>query len=126
MAAASAPTHTLREFFKPVLHTIFFPSHWLLSHILTIVKTLDSGERGMNPVVMTIINTWEEYWPSQGSHHQPPVLKSCALRTELWGSAKHCGKGRNVYNHYCLLFPFFLPFSIEIPVFRYFDFVCKL
>ena len=58
------------SFFKPVLHTIFFPSHWLLSHI-TIVKTMDSGERGMNPVAMTIINPWKEYWPSPGSNQQP-------------------------------------------------------
>ena len=34
--------------------TIFFPSHRLLSHI-TNVETTDSGERGMNPVAMTII-----------------------------------------------------------------------
>ena len=40
--------------------TIFFPSHWLLSHI-TIVETTDSGERGMNPVAMTIINPRKEY-----------------------------------------------------------------
>ena len=31
------------EWVKPVLHTIFFPSHWLLSRI-TIVETTDSGE----------------------------------------------------------------------------------
>ena len=31
----------------PVLRTIFFPSHWLLSHI-TIVETMDSGKREMN------------------------------------------------------------------------------
>ena len=30
-------------------------SHWLLSHV-TIVDTMDSGERGMNPFAMTIIN----------------------------------------------------------------------
>ena len=36
-------------------------SHWLLSHI-TIVETMDRGERRMNPVVMTIINPWKEYW----------------------------------------------------------------
>ena len=31
----------------PVLSTIFFPNHWLLSHI-TIVKTMDSGESETN------------------------------------------------------------------------------
>ena len=41
--------------------TIFSPSHWLVSYI-TIVKTKDSDERGMNPVTMTIINPWKEYW----------------------------------------------------------------
>ena len=36
----------------PVLPTIFFPSHWLHSH-MTILEIMDSGERGMNPVAMT-------------------------------------------------------------------------
>ena len=39
---------------------IFFPSHWLLSHV-TIIETTDSGERGMNPVAMSIINPRKEY-----------------------------------------------------------------
>ena len=43
------------EFFWPVLRTIFSPRQKLLSHI-TIVETMYSGERGMNPVAMTIIN----------------------------------------------------------------------
>ena len=51
--AASVPINAYLEFFKPLFRTIFFPSHWLLSHI-TIVETTDSGERGMNPVTMTI------------------------------------------------------------------------
>ena len=33
---------------------MFFQNHWLLSHI-TIVETMDNGERRMNPVAMTII-----------------------------------------------------------------------
>ena len=70
----------------PVLCTIFFPSHRLLSHI-TIVEKTDSSERGMNPVAMTIINPWKEYWLSRGSNQQPPVLKSAMLQTEPWGSA---------------------------------------
>ena len=61
----------------------------LLLHI-TIVETMDCCERGMNSVSMTIINPWKEYCPSQGSNLSPPVLKSCVLPTELWGSAKHC------------------------------------
>ena len=53
-----------------------------------IVKTTDSGERGMNHVTMTIINPQIEYWPSRGLNQQPPVLKSTMLPTELWGSAR--------------------------------------
>ena len=68
-------------------YTIFFPSHWLLSHI-TIVETTDSGERGMNPVAMTIINPGKEYWPSRVSNQRPPVLKFATLPTELWGSVR--------------------------------------
>ena len=59
ITAASAPTHSFLEFFKPVLHTLFFPSYRLLSHI-AIVKTMDSSERGMNPFAMTIINPQKE------------------------------------------------------------------
>ena len=36
----------------------------LLSHI-TIVEATDSGERGMNPVAMTISNPRKEYWRSR-------------------------------------------------------------
>ena len=66
--------------------TIFFPSHWLLSHI-SIVETTNSGERGINPVTMIMINPLKEYWPSRGSNQRPPVLKSATLPSELWGSA---------------------------------------
>ena len=48
------------EFFKVVLSAIFFPSHWLLSYI-TIVKTMDCIEIGMNPVAMIVINPQKEY-----------------------------------------------------------------
>ena len=47
---------------------------------------MDSGERGMDPVAMTIINPRKEYWPSRGLN-QRPVLKSAKLPTEVWGSA---------------------------------------
>ena len=46
---------------------MFFLSHWLLSHII-IVVTMDSGERGMNPVAITIISAQKEYWPSRGQN----------------------------------------------------------
>ena len=61
-------------------------SHCLLSHI-TIVEPMDSGERGMNPVAMTIINSQREYWLSWGLNQRPHVLESATLTTELWGSA---------------------------------------
>ena len=83
-AATSAHFHAFLEFFKPVLHTIFLPNHWLLSHI-TIVETMDCGyyKREMNPVAMTIINPQKEYWLIQGSNQRPPVLTSYTLLTEL-------------------------------------------
>ena len=40
----------------------------------------------MNPVAVTIISPGKEYWPSRGSIHRPPVLKSATLPTELLGS----------------------------------------
>ena len=42
--SASAPIDAFLEFLKPVLGTILFVNHWLLSHI-TIVETMDSSER---------------------------------------------------------------------------------
>ena len=80
-----APNHAFLEFSELVLCTILFPSHWLLPHI-TIVEATDSGERGTNPVTMTIVNPRKEYWPSRGSNQRPPVLKSAMLLTELVGS----------------------------------------
>ena len=82
---------------------------------------MDSGERGMNSVAMTINNPRKEYQPSQGSNQRPPVLKS--LPTEQWGSAyfqketiKQCFyaafnifqlyHGQSSYNY---AFPEFLP-----------------
>ena len=56
---AGPPIHAFLEFFLPGLCTIVFPSHRLLSNI-TIVKTMDSGKIGMNPVTMTIINPQKE------------------------------------------------------------------
>ena len=73
----------------PVLCTIFFPNHWLLSHI-AIVEVMDSSERGINPVAMTIVNPQEEFW---ASNQRPCVLRSCLLSTELWGFTNVIGKG---------------------------------
>ena len=49
---------------------------------------MDSGERGMNPDAMTVINPRKEYWPSRGSYQRPSVLKSATLPTELCGSTQ--------------------------------------
>ena len=74
-------------FFLSVLRAMFFPNHWLLSHV-TIVETTYSNERRMNPVAMTIINPLRAYRPSRGLNQRLPVLKSATLPTKLWGSAK--------------------------------------
>ena len=76
-----------QEVFLPALYTIFFPSHWLPYHI-AIVKIMDSCQRGMHPVAMTIINPQREYCPSQGSNKPAPVLKYCMLLTVLHGLRK--------------------------------------
>ena len=69
---------------------IFFPSHWLLSYI-TIVETMDSGEGGMNPVTMTIINPQKENWPSWGSNQRPPVLSLQHYRLR-YGARHMCSR----------------------------------
>ena len=48
---------------------------------------MDSGDRGMNPVALSIICLQKEYWPSWKTNQRPSVLKFCTLPTELWGSA---------------------------------------
>ena len=54
------PGSSFNQYSAPLLQT-----HWLLSHII-IVKILDSSERGMIIVAMTIINPRKGYWPSPG------------------------------------------------------------
>ena len=77
IAAISAPICVLLKFYLPVLRTISFPGHCLLSY--TIIEKIDSGEKGMNPVALIIVNSRREYWPSLESKKRPPVLKSCSL-----------------------------------------------
>ena len=80
---ASTIIHAFLEFFTPVLHTIFFSSHRMLSHI-TIVKVMDSCKREMNPVQMTVNHSLKKKnWPSWGSNQKPTFLKSSKLPTEL-------------------------------------------
>ena len=45
---------------------------------------MDSSERGMNPVAMTIIDTRKKVLAKPGIEPATPVSKSCALLTELW------------------------------------------
>ena len=82
IAVASAVVHAIPVFFLPILRTKFFQSHWLLSSI-TVVETMDSSERGMDPVAMIIINPQKEYWSSLGSNQRLPDRKSCVQLTEL-------------------------------------------
>ena len=64
------------------------PSHNILCKPLAVFQhEMDGGERGMNPIALTIINHQIEYWPSQGSIQRPPVPKACTRLNELWGSA---------------------------------------
>ena len=62
---AIAPIHAFLEFFQPVPYTIFYLSKCLLFY-LTIVETMDNGEREMNPVAMTVIKSLLE-WLSSNS-----------------------------------------------------------
>ena len=66
-------------------HNIFSKPLAVFSH--SIVETMENGEIGINPAAMTITNAGEEYLPSRGSNKRPPILKSCTLRTELYGLA---------------------------------------
>ena len=68
-----------------VLRTIFVPSHPLLFNI-TIMEIMDNGERGMNPVAMTIINLRKYIGQAGGSNQRPPVqMPCCTLLAELRG-----------------------------------------
>ena len=57
-------------------------SHNILSKPLAAFETMDSGERAINPVALTIFNPWKELWQSRGSNHLP-VFKSAALPTKV-------------------------------------------
>ena len=56
----------------------------VLSHI-TIFKAKDSGERGMNSVVILYDYLQSsEYCPSRGLNQRPLVVKSCTLPAGPW------------------------------------------
>ena len=88
--AVRAPIHPFLKFL-PELHTKFFSSHWLLFY-RAVVETIDSSEKGMHPVTITIINPSERRlaWDRTSDLlFSSPV--GCALPTELWG-----GLGKNL------------------------------
>ena len=76
--AASAPIHVSWSFLDQYSAQYSFQATGL-----TIVETTDSGERGMNPVAMTIINPQKEYWPIRGLNQRPPVLKYLNLEAAM-------------------------------------------
>ena len=74
--AASVPVPAFLSSFTQYLAQNIFPSHWLLSYI-TIVGTMDNGEKGMNPVAMAIINPWSRY--IGGAWIEPATSRSQVL-----------------------------------------------
>ena len=90
IAADSAPIHAFLEFFNQLSAQYSFKATGCFSHT-TIFEIMDSGERGMNPVAITIINPRKEYWPSRGLNQQSPVLMSATLPTDLWARRKELG-----------------------------------
>ena len=75
MPTANGHFHAFLEFFLSVVCKILFSNQWLLSQIF-IVETIDSSERGLNPVAMTIFDFWR-------LKRRPAVLKSFKLPTEV-------------------------------------------
>ena len=49
---------------------------------------MDSGERGMNPVAMTIINPRKQYWLRRGPNQRLPVRNRQSY--ESWSSCITC------------------------------------
>ena len=112
---ATAPIHAFLGFFLPVLSTTFFPCNCLLFNI-TIGKTMDGPERGMNPVAISVIDPYKEHSASWGSN-QWPVLKSCSLLTVSYKNPavtlrkrpfhNTVGKGEIGCNNYIFIHNFF-------------------
>ena len=80
--------------------TIFFPSHWLLSHI-TIVETTDSSERGMNHVAWLSSILGKNI--GRAGDRTNDLLKTATLLTELWGSA-HLDAGNTTWQGDSIIF----------------------
>ena len=76
---------TFLKFFKPVLGTMLFLSHWLLSHI-TIVKTMDSRERKFESCRNDYHQSLERILGEPGI--EPATSCSPVLQSEQRGSAR--------------------------------------
>ena len=76
---------TFLKFFKPVLCTMLFLSHWLLSHI-TIVKTMDSSERKFESCRNDYHQSLERILGEPGI--EPATSCSPVLQSEQRGSAR--------------------------------------
>ena len=85
IASASAPIDAFLEFLKPVLGTILFRSHWLLSHI-AIVKTMDSSERKFESCRNDYHQSLERILGEPGI--EPSTSCSPVLQSEQRGSAR--------------------------------------
>ena len=73
---------------------------------------MNSHERGMDPVAMTIINPLRENWPRHKSNEQPPVLKLCTIPT-----AMHAGHLIILANNSPSWIPFFFFFIFTFHTF---------
>ena len=85
IASASAPIDAFLEFLKPVLGTILFLSHWLLSRI-TIVETIKSSERKFESCCNDYHQSLERILGEPGI--EPATSCSPVLQSEQRGSAR--------------------------------------
>ena len=99
IASASAPIDAFLEFLKPVLGTIFFLSHWLLSCI-TIVETMGSGERKFESCRNYCHQSSERILGDPGI--EPATTCSHVLLSQQRGSARQMVV--NILWNFCLSF----------------------
>ena len=110
IAPASAPIDAFLEFLKPVLSTILFLSHWLLSHI-AIVKTMDSSERKFESCRNDYHQSLERILGEPGI--EPSTSCSPVLQSEQRGSAWQMVV--NILWNFCPLVFFFAARPSHIP-----------
>ena len=81
-AAASAPIHAFPEFFF-----LQYYGRYTFQDNTTIIKTMDSGERGMNPVAMTISILGKNIGQASDRTTDLPFSSSVRYRMSGSGSA---------------------------------------